>query len=177
MKDFPPESPAVVALMAREVKLAEFGDASLSRDQRQAAIDEANHILEKVIDGNPDDPRRFQWTFSLAQSLLYDQVEPIARQRTLRPGGPRRSTALAERARQALAAVRSLAKRLTDGIASSTSCRRRSSRSVRAPGFVDELDRHRARQPITSLPGRCSYGALSRTGNRTGVRRGTQRDR
>ena len=141
MKDFPPESPAVVALMAREVKLAEFGDASLSRDQRQAAIDEANHILEKVIDGNPDDPRRFQWTFSLAQSLLYDQVEPIALNALYgledRDDRPR----LAERARQALAAVRSLAKRLTDEYRIIDQLSAAEFEKRQGAGYVDELDR------------------------------------
>ena len=49
LKDFPPTSKTEAMLMMREVKLAEFADPSQSRRQREAAIAEANGILEELI--------------------------------------------------------------------------------------------------------------------------------
>ena len=66
-------------LLRRDLRLAEFADTTRSKEHRQAAIAEANRLLERVIEKNPDDPRRFEWQFVLGNSLVYDEAEPFYR--------------------------------------------------------------------------------------------------
>lgn len=87
LTDFPPSSPTDRLLMMRDIKLAEFGDANRSMEERSTAIAEANRILAQVIDENGDDPRRFEWRFSYARSLIYDQAEPVFTRILYRGGG------------------------------------------------------------------------------------------
>ena len=63
--------------MRRELRLAEFADLRRPDDERKAAVAEANHLLVQVIQEKPKDRRRFDWRFTLAHSLLYDEGEPF----------------------------------------------------------------------------------------------------
>lgn len=77
LRDFPPPGRTARRLMERDVKLAVVADLSLSHDARLAAAADANDILQGIIINEPGDPRRFEWRFALAHSLIYDQAEPI----------------------------------------------------------------------------------------------------
>ncbi len=74
---YPPTNSTTVKLLMRDAKLAEFADTQHSTDERLTAITEANQILEEIIQDKPDDPRRFDWLFTLAHSLVYDEAEPF----------------------------------------------------------------------------------------------------
>lgn len=74
VRDFPATNPTAVLLMAREVKLADFASSSKSNHERRVAIAEANRILQQLIDDFPNDARRLDWQYALANSLLYDQA-------------------------------------------------------------------------------------------------------
>ena len=77
LRDFPPTGQADALLMKRDLRLAEFADPNCTDQERQAAIAEANWILQKLIEDYPYDLRRFEWRSALAHSLLYDQAEPL----------------------------------------------------------------------------------------------------
>ena len=100
LRDFPPASKAERQLMQREVKLAEAADLSRSDRERREAIREANDILERLIDSSRDDPRRFEWRLTLAQSLLYDESEPHLTNLLYRVAGPDARAVLQETTRR-----------------------------------------------------------------------------
>ncbi len=119
LRDYPLQSPMDEQLMRREVELARFRDRSRSQSERQSAIASANEILDGLIRNHPEDPRRFDWMYSLAYSLVFEQADPAATNilyleghSPLKPGfaggfpedGPR----LREAAVRAVAVLRSL---------------------------------------------------------------------
>lgn len=75
LQDFPPRGANESLLTLRDVKLAEFADPGRSQRERLAAVAEANRLLEELIKLNPEDIRRFEWRFALAQSLIYQEAE------------------------------------------------------------------------------------------------------
>ncbi len=77
LKEHPPDNTVESLLAMREIRLAEFADPALSRAERQAAVGEANTILEQLVDAYPKDPRRLDWRFDLVRSLLYDEADPL----------------------------------------------------------------------------------------------------
>ncbi len=77
LRDFPPSSETEALLALRDVKLAAFADARRTRGERQAAIAEANELLEEAIRLNSESLSRFEWRYELARSLLYDEAEPF----------------------------------------------------------------------------------------------------
>jgi tetratricopeptide (TPR) repeat protein len=77
LREFPPASRTATLLMRRDLRLAEYGDAKRPREERMAAVAQANRLLTELVDGNPEDRRRFDWQFTLAHSLLYDEGEPF----------------------------------------------------------------------------------------------------
>lgn len=77
LKDYPPPGIVAKRLMARDMKLAEYADLSRPLEERMAALAEANAILEELLEEAGDDLRRFEWRFTLAHSILYDQAEPM----------------------------------------------------------------------------------------------------
>jgi len=141
LKDFPPTNATTTLLLMREVKLAEFADASRPVDERGAAIAEANRILNQLVDDNPEDSRRFQWQYTLGHSLLYEESEPYSTN-ILYFGGSdddrARLTALSSRA---VEVVRSLAHRLQDESARIDRLPTQEFEAVEQRGYVDELDR------------------------------------
>ncbi len=73
---YPSRDPIEKMLQDRELRLAEAADDFLSRSQRRRAVTGANKILTQLLSHQPEDQRRFQWRFSLAHSLIYDEAEP-----------------------------------------------------------------------------------------------------
>ena len=110
---FPPVSATESLLLMRDLRLAEFADTTRPREHRQAAVGEANRLLEQAIEQNPDDPRRFEWRFALANSLLYEEGEPFATSLLFRGGSVSDRSELAKRTGRAVAALTSLEKDVT----------------------------------------------------------------
>lgn len=78
LREFPPAGNVAASLAIREVKLAEAADTRRPRAERAAAQTEANQILESLLEREKTDPRRFDWRFTLAHSLLFDEGEPFS---------------------------------------------------------------------------------------------------
>lgn len=105
---FPPVSETESLLLQRDLRLAEFADMTRPREHRQAAIGEANQLLEQVIEQNQDDSRRFEWRYALAHSLLYEEGEPFATNILFRGGSAADRAALGQRTGRAVAALTGL---------------------------------------------------------------------
>lgn len=75
LRDHPPADAQDAALLARDIKLAEFVDPSRSPAQRAEAIAEANDILQSLIDQAPNSAGARTWMMDLAKSLVYEQAE------------------------------------------------------------------------------------------------------
>ncbi|UCF33849.1 MAG: hypothetical protein JSV78_00785, partial [Phycisphaerales bacterium] len=87
LRDYPPRNPTSQLLLKREIKLAQYADPALDRDERQAAIAEANRLLEQLIDNRPNDPRRLDWQLTLAHSLIYQEGDAYVKNVLYRGGG------------------------------------------------------------------------------------------
>jgi hypothetical protein len=87
LRDYPPRNPISQLLLKREIKLAQYADPALDRDERQAAIAEANRLLEQLIDNRPNDPRRIDWQLTLAHSLIYQEGDAYIKNVLYRGGG------------------------------------------------------------------------------------------
>ncbi len=108
LKDFPPPGRVAKRLMERDMALTVFADRSRPTKERIAAIARANEILATLIDQGGDDLGRFEWRFTLAHSLLYDEAEPHFTSILYRGGGEtirRRLRALTTRAIATLEAL------------------------------------------------------------------------
>lgn len=77
LRDFPPREEAAHLLLLRERKLALFNDGNLPPEERHRAVGDANDLLARLIEVAGDDARRFNWMFTLAHSLIYDEAEPL----------------------------------------------------------------------------------------------------
>ena len=75
LREFPPSGKTASLMMRRDLHLAEFADTSRPLADRMAALADANQLLEQLVDENPADRRRFDWRFTLAHSLLYEEAE------------------------------------------------------------------------------------------------------
>jgi len=105
LRDFPPSGALSEMLLRRRLKLADYADTSIPLEERRHAIADANRILEKLIQDNPKDPRRFTWLFTLTHSLLYDEGERLFTNILYRGGNEadrRELTSLTERAVEAI---------------------------------------------------------------------------
>ena len=112
LKDFPPQEQSAHLLLARERLLARFYDAGLTAEERGSAIAEANRLLERLVEAEGQDPRRFNWQFTLAHSLLYDEAEPLFTSILYRGGSEEDLRRLRPLTERAVAAVDSLIARL-----------------------------------------------------------------
>ena len=88
LTEHPPTDPVRAALLARDIRLAEFADASRSPAQRRAALAQANRLLEQLINEQPDHERVGEWKMELAASLLYTEAEPYTSSLLYRGGSP-----------------------------------------------------------------------------------------
>jgi tetratricopeptide (TPR) repeat protein len=86
LRDYPPRDAASRLLLQREIRLARWRDDTLPIEQRRQALDEANQLLEQLINSRGDDRRRFDWQRTLAESYLYDLGEPSFQSILLRGG-------------------------------------------------------------------------------------------
>ncbi|MGD2107973.1 MAG: tetratricopeptide repeat protein [Phycisphaerae bacterium] len=139
--EFPPASPTDALIMMREIKLAESADPTLPHPARRAALGEANRLLEQMIAENPTDPRRFEWRFTLARSLVYDQAERFYSNVLYRGGSADDRARLLALTDRALKATRELLADLADEYdrveAMSVNAFERLERS----GYIEGLDR------------------------------------
>jgi len=112
LKDFPPSNAMASLLLMDKVKRAEFADRTRPLSQRQEAVAQANWILEELIEKGTGDPRRFEWQFALAHSLIYDEGEPFATSILYRGGGRSDRQRLLQLTTRALATVAALVAQL-----------------------------------------------------------------
>lgn len=140
LKDFPPAGKTEALNMMREVKLAVFADATRPDGERRAAAGEANRILERLIDENSNDPRRFEWRFDLAHSLLYDEAEPFLTRIFYRGGNALDRKELLARSRRAVDTLRALASELTEEYERVDRMSIRAFERLQAQGYIERLD-------------------------------------
>lgn len=148
LREFPPggNTEAVVAL--RDVKLAEFQDPRRSRTERYAAIAEGNHLLEEAIRANPKDPRRFDWYFTLAHSLIYHEAEPSFTPIVYHGGTQKQRQRLLTYTTRALHALRALGDELAEEFARLEQL---------TPAEYERLERTKYIDAIDRLPARADY--------------------
>lgn len=108
LAEFPPQSAVQANLLRRDVRLAEYADRTQSWAEREAALIAANRLLEEVIASSPDDLRRFEWRFTLARSLIYEEGEPAVTDLLYRADNERDRGTLAPRVRRAIATLNRL---------------------------------------------------------------------
>ncbi|MCO6437650.1 MAG: tetratricopeptide repeat protein [Phycisphaerae bacterium] len=113
LHEFPPSNPIATKLLLRDARLAAADDENRTPVERHQALMEANKLLGEVIAEAKDDPRRFQWRFDLAHSLVYDEAEPYFTNILYRGGTEQDRTELAERTGRALAALDRLIEELS----------------------------------------------------------------
>lgn len=148
LREFPPggNTEAVVAL--RDVKLAEFQDPRRPRADRYAAIAEGNDLLEEAIHANPTDPRRFEWYFTLAHSLVYHEAEPYFTPIVYHGGTQAQRRRLASFTTRALQALDTLQKELTIEFERLEQL---------SPAEYERLDRNGYIETVDRLPARADY--------------------
>ena len=112
LRDFPPAGEVDALLMQRDLEVAAFVDPNRTDQERTGAIREANQILEKLIEEHNYDLRRFDWQFSLAHSLIYDEAEPFIASILYRGGTRAERGELLKLAGRAVAVVTSLTEQL-----------------------------------------------------------------
>lgn len=161
LREFPPggHTEAVVAL--REVKLAEFLDSRRTRAERYAAIAEGNDLLEEAIRANPADPRRFEWYFTFAHSLVYHEAEPYFTPIMYHGGTQAQRRKLATLTTRALTALHALGDELTREFARLEQLTPAEYERLERTGFIESVDRLPARVEYLRL-WTLYYNCLSR---------------
>ncbi len=141
LAEFPPGNPIEALLMTYEIKLAEFADPTLRPDLRRLALDEANRLLEQLLEESSDDPRRFEWRFALARSLIYDQAEPFFTSVLYRGGSETDRSHLLALTTRAVQAIRGLLDELAKEYDRVDGLSIEEFEKLEASGYVEELDR------------------------------------
>ena len=141
LMDYPPTNATTTLLLMRDVKLAEFADASRSAEERAASIGESNRILQQLVEDNPEDPRRFQWQYALGHSLLYEEAEPFSTNILYFGGSEDDRARLTVLASRAVMVIRTLAHRLQDESSRIDRLPAQEFEAIEQRGYVDELDR------------------------------------
>lgn len=137
---FPPANPSEALLIMHEVKLAEFADPTRPLDKRKLAIDEANRLLQQLLEESDEDPRRFEWRFALARSLIYDQAEPFFTSILYRGGSESDRRQLLAHTPRAVQAMRVLLKELAEEYTRIDALSVEEFEKLEAEGFIEELD-------------------------------------
>lgn len=140
LKDFPPAGKTEALNMMREVKLAIFADETRPDSERRTAAAQANRILERLIDENSADPRRFEWRFDLAHSLLYDEAEPFLTRIFYRGGNALDRKELLSRSTRAVDTLRVLATELAEEYERVDRMSIREFEKLEDQGYVERLD-------------------------------------
>lgn len=141
LRDFPPSDETDRLLTAREIKLAEFADAGRPLSERRASVAEANRILEELIESNVDDPRRLNWRFLLAHSLLYDEAEPFLTHILYRGGSTTDRAQLERYTGRALHVVSTLLQELDEELDRVDHLAVAQFEALERTGYIDKLDR------------------------------------
>ena len=141
LKTFPPAGQTEALLMMRDLKLAVFADLSRPEEERRAAVAEANRALERLIEDNGGDPRRFDWRFSLAHSLLYDEAEPFLTNIFYRGGSAQDRKELLSRSTRAVATIEKLVTELAEEYERVDRMSIREFEKLEAHGYIEQLDR------------------------------------
>ena len=151
LREFPPggNTEAVVAL--RDVKLAEFQDPRRPRAERYAAIAEGNDLLEEAIRANPADPRRFEWYFTLAHSLVYHEAEKYFTPIVYHGGTQSQRRRLATLTARALIALRELDAQLSVEFARLEQLNPAEYERLERTGYIESIDRLPARSDYLRL--------------------------
>jgi len=108
LRDFPPKDEVDALLLSREIKLAEYADASRGMERRRQALRDANAMLGQLVEAHSDDRRRIDWQFAQVQSLLYEEAEPLITKILYRGGRESDREALRSMTGQALASAGAL---------------------------------------------------------------------
>ncbi len=141
LKDFPPTDPTATLLLHREFKLAEFADGRRSSDERQAAIAEANRVLEQLIEDFSHDARNLEWRRMLVHSLLYDEAEPFATRILYFGGGGADRRPLSELSARAVSAARTLVHRIVDEYRRIDGLSTKDFEEIERRGYLEALDK------------------------------------
>lgn len=141
LAEFPPQSAVQANLLRRDVRLAEFSDRTQSWAKREAALGDANRLLEEVIAAAPDDLRRFEWRYTLARSLIYEEGEPSVTDLLYRADNQRDREQLAARVRRAIAALNRLLDDLRAEHARLDQLSPREFETLENSGHVERIDR------------------------------------
>lgn len=141
LRDFPATSEIESLLMMREVKLAESADPTLGEEDRLAAIHEANNLLEQVIKEAPQNQSRFEWGFTLAHSLIYDEAEPFLTNILYRGGHAEDRRELLDRSGRAVRALATLLADLQVEYERIDKLSIREFERLASGGYVEQLDR------------------------------------
>lgn len=161
LREFPPSNASHALLMMREVKIAEFNDATKPRDQRIAAISEANQLLERAMAGLTDDMRRFEWRYTLAHSLIYQEGEPHATSILYRGGSSDHRKQLLSLTTRGLALVDNLDEEVEKEFTRVDNLPSHEFEKLEQAGYVDLLDRLGPRADYLKLWG-TFFNAIAR---------------
>jgi tetratricopeptide (TPR) repeat protein len=141
LKEFPPTGKVATLLLRRDLKLVEFAETARPKDERMAAAAEANRLLEEVIHEEPHDRRRFEWRFTLAHSLLYDEAEPFFTSILYRGGSKEDRLRLQALTARAVATLTVLTEQLAQEYERIDNLSIRKFEQLEQTGYVDILDR------------------------------------
>jgi hypothetical protein len=141
LRDFPPQSGAEQLLLERDAKLSQFRDVNQPAAARFAALSEANFLLDRLVRENPDDPRRFDWLYTLAHSLIFDQGAPYATNILYTGGSDEDRTKLAQVSASAVKAARTLIERLESEFARLDNLTAEEFEKTQTSEYMAQLDR------------------------------------
>ena len=141
LAQFPPATETETRLMMRDVRLAEAADVTRSDEARLAALGEGNALLQQLIESLPDDSRRFDWRFTLAHSLLYEEGDRFLTSLLYRGGTVGDCDALRQRSTRAVDVLTELLAEIADELQRIDGLDVREFEQLDATGFVERLDR------------------------------------
>jgi len=127
-------------LQTRELRLAEAADDYLSQSQRHRAVVDANQILEQLLAQHPKERRRFQWRFSLAHSLVYDEAQPYYTRLLYEQARPADATKLVEITSRAVDVLDTLQSQLQAEYALLDQLPVKEFERLERTGYVDRID-------------------------------------
>ena len=151
LKEFPPRNAESLLTLKRQVKLATYADVMLPEEVRRAALEDANDRLEELIAVRRIDPRRHQWRFDLARSLIHEESSPFISHIVLLGGNAEDRRQLKLRTTRAIAILDTLREQITAEFERVDALPLREYEKIDRTGYVDRLE---------TLEGQSDYLAL-----------------